>query len=58
MGIIVAYSLIALLLLALSTGIFKPKKWHELPDKNVKLLRFGCFFGFLVILFNIASRFV
>lgn len=56
MGIVVAYSLLALLFLALSAGLYKPKKWHELPERTVKMLRFGCFFGFLVILFNIVSR--
>ncbi|KJR98527.1 MAG: hypothetical protein VR65_20210 [Desulfobulbaceae bacterium BRH_c16a] len=56
MGIVVAYSVLALLLLALSAGLYKPKKWRELPEKSVKFLKFGCFFGFLVIFFNIIKN--
>ena len=56
MGIIIAYSIIALLLLALATGVFKPRTWHELPKKYTIFLRFGCFFGFLVTVINIARR--
>jgi hypothetical protein len=56
MGIIVAYSLLALLLLALSLGLYKPKRWNDLTDKHVKVLKFGCFFGFLVIVANIAGK--
>lgn len=58
MGIVVAYSLLALLFLALSVGLYKPKKWHELPEKTVKLLKFGCMFGFLVIFFNLVSKLI
>jgi hypothetical protein len=56
MGIIVAYSLPALLLLSLSIGLYKPKRWNDLTDKHVKVLKFGCFFGFLVIVTNIAGK--
>jgi hypothetical protein len=56
MGIIVAYSLLALLLLSLSIGMYKPKRWNDLTDKHVKVLKFGCFFGFLVIVTNIAGK--
>jgi hypothetical protein len=56
MGIIVAYSFLALLLLALSTGWYKPKKWHELTEKHVTVLRFGCLFGFVVIVTNIVGK--
>jgi hypothetical protein len=56
MGIIVAYLILALLLLALSTGMFKPKKWNELTERHVKFLKIGCFFGFLVIVVNIVSK--
>lgn len=58
MGIIVAYALLALIFLALSSGLFKPKKWHELSDKHVKILKIGCFFGFLVILANLVGKFL
>jgi len=56
MGIIVAYSILALLLLALSTGLFKPKKWNELAERHVKFLKIGCFFGFLVIVVNLLGK--
>jgi hypothetical protein len=56
MGIIVAYSILAILFLALSTGLFKPKKWNELTVRHVKILKVGCFFGFLVIVVNIVSK--
>jgi hypothetical protein len=58
MGIIVAYSLLALLLLSLSIGLYKPKRWNELTDKHVKVLKIGCLFGFLVIVTNIAGKFL
>lgn len=58
MGIIVAYALLALIFLALSSGLFKPKRWHELSDKHVKILKIGCFFGFLVILANLVGKFL
>jgi len=58
MGVVVAYSLLALIFLALSTGIYKPKRWHDLTDKHVKILRIGCFFGFLVIVVNIVDKFI
>lgn len=56
MGIIVAYSILALLLLALSTGLFKPKKWNELTERHVKILKIGSFFGFLVIVVNMVGK--
>jgi tellurite resistance protein TehA-like permease len=58
MGIVVAYSLLALFFLALSIGLYKPKRWNDLTEKNVRFLKFGCFFGFLVITFNVASNFL
>ncbi len=56
MGIIVAYSILAILFLALSTGLFKPKKWNELTERHVKILKIGCFFGFLVIVINLVDK--
>ncbi len=56
MGIIVAYVLLALLLLALSSGLFKPKRWNDLTAKHVKVLKIGCFFGFLIIVTNIVGK--
>ena len=58
MGVIVAYSLLALVFLALSSGLYKPQRWNDLTDKHVKILRIGCFFGFLVILINIADKLI
>ncbi len=58
MGVVVAYSILALVFLTLSTGIFKPKRWNDLTDKHVKILKFGCFFGFLLIMANIAARLI
>lgn len=58
MGIVGAYSILALVFLALSIGLFKPKKWNDLTDKHVKVLKIGCFFGFLVIVANIVTKFV
>jgi hypothetical protein len=58
MGIIVAYALLAVVFLALSSGVYKPKRWHDLSDKHVKILKIGCFFGFLVILANLAGKFL
>jgi hypothetical protein len=58
MGVIIAYSILALLFLALATGIFTPGTWHDLPKKYATFLRFGCFFGFLVIVFTIARRLI
>lgn len=58
MGVVVAYSLLALIFLALSIGIYKPKRWDDLTDKHTKILRIGCFFGFLVIVVNIAGKLI
>ncbi len=58
MGIVGAYSVLALVFFSLSIGWFKPKRWNELTDKHVKVLKIGCFFGFLVILANIVAKFV
>ncbi len=58
MGVVVAYCILALIFLTLSTGIFKPKRWNDLTDKHVKILKFGCFFGFLLIMANIVARLV
>lgn len=58
MHIVIAYLIVALLFLALATGLYKPKRWHDLTDKHAKFLRFGCFFGFLVIIANIAGKFI
>ena len=58
MGIILAYSILALLFLALSSGFYKPNKWHDLTDKHVKILKIGCFFGFLLLVANIAARLI
>jgi hypothetical protein len=56
MGIVGAYAVLALLFLALSVGLFKPKRWHDLTDKHIKVLKIGCFFGFLVIVANIVVK--
>ncbi|WP_153306359.1 hypothetical protein [Desulfopila sp. IMCC35006] len=58
MGIIVAYSILALMFLGLSSGVYKPKKWHDLTDKHVKILRIGCFLGFLLIVANLAGHLI
>jgi hypothetical protein len=58
MGVIIAYSILAIVFLFLSSGLFKPKKWNDLTDKHVKILKFGCFFGFLLIVTNIAARLI
>lgn len=58
MGIVVAYLVLAVVFFALSTGLYKPKRWHDLTDKHIKILRIGCFFGFLVILVKIAGKLV
>lgn len=58
MGIIVAYTLLALIFLALSSGLYKPKRWHDLTDRHVKILKIGCFFGFLVIMANLVGTFL
>ncbi len=58
MGIIVAYALLALIFLALSSGLYKPKRWHDLSDRHVKILKIGCFFGFLVIMTNLVGKFL
>lgn len=56
MGIIIAYTILALLFLALSSGFYQPKKWRELTDKHVRILKIGCFLGFLLIVANLAAR--
>ena len=58
MGVVVAYSILALVFLALATGKFKPRKWNDLTDKHVKILKFGCFFGFLLIVANIVAKLI
>jgi hypothetical protein len=58
MGIVIAYSLLALVFLALSIGFYKPKRWHDLTYNHVKILKFGCFFGFLVIVAKIVGKLV
>lgn len=58
MGIIVAYTLLALIFLALSSGLYKPKRWHDLSDRHVNILKIGCFFGFLVIMANLVGKFL
>jgi hypothetical protein len=58
MKIVIAYLIMALLLLALGTGLYKPKRWQDLPDKQVKIMKLGCYFGFLVIIASIARKFI
>ena len=58
MGIVVAYSVLALLFLALAIGLYKPRRWNDLEDKHTKILKFGCFFGFVLIMANIIGKFV
>lgn len=57
MGVMVAYAILAALFLALASGVYTPKRWRELPEKNVRLLKFGCLFGFLLICANIVGKF-
>jgi hypothetical protein len=57
MFIIVSYLILAILFLLLATGIFRPKTWRELPEKKVKLIQFGCYFIFVVIILNLLARF-
>lgn len=58
MQIVIAYLLVALLLLALGTGFYQPKRWQDLSEKHVKILKLGCFFGFLVIIANVVRKFI
>lgn len=58
MPIFIAYLVVAMLLLALGTGIYQPKRWQDLSEKHVKFLKLGCVFGFLVILANIVRKFI
>jgi len=56
MVVTICYSILALIFLLLASGIFKPGTWRELPESKVKLIRFGCFFFFVVIIINVLSR--
>lgn len=58
MGLVFAYAVVALILLALAGGLYTPKKWRELSAKHVKFLKFGCLFGSLLILFNVVMRYI
>lgn len=57
MFIIVSYLILAILFLLLATGIFRPKTWHDLPERKIKLMRFGCYFISVVISLNLLARF-
>lgn len=56
MGIIVAYSVLAVIFLALSSGLFTPKSWHQLSKGNITFLRLGSFFGLLFLIFKIVNK--
>jgi len=56
MVVIICYTILALIFLLLASGIFKPGTWRELPERKVQLMRFGCFFFFVVIAINLLSR--
>lgn len=56
MGVAVAYSVLAVLFLALAAGAYTPKRWRDLEVKQVRLLKFGCLFGFVLLALNIVSR--
>ncbi len=58
MGVLTAYTILALLLLALSIGLYTPKRWKDLSKKHVKFLKIGCFFGFLLIVANIVGKLI
>jgi hypothetical protein len=58
MGIIIAYTLLALIFLALSSGLYKPKRWYDLSDKHLKILKIVCCFGFLVVMVNLVGKFL
>jgi len=53
----IAYTVIALLLLLLATGLLHPPSWRKLDKRTEKLLRFGCYFGFFVIAISLALKF-
>jgi len=56
MIVVICYAVLALLFLLLATGKFQPKTWRSLPERKVQLMRFGCFFFFLVITLNLVAR--
>ena len=58
MMIIAIYVLMALLLLALALGIYRPKRWQDLPEKTTIILRFGCGFGCAVIVYKLIGKFM
>jgi len=57
MIVVICYIILALLFLLLATGKFKPRTWQDLPEPKIKLMRFGCFFFFVVIALNLVARF-
>ena len=56
MDIIIAYSLLAIGFLLLASGFFRPKGWNQLTATHVLVLRFGCLFAFLVLLYQLGGR--
>jgi len=58
MKIVAAYTLLALLFLALSIGLYSPKRWQDLTEKQIKFIKFGCFFGFLLMVVNIVGKLI
>ena len=56
MFVIISYIALAIIFLLLATGIFRPKTWHELPERKIKLMTFGCYFFFVVITLNLLAR--
>lgn len=58
MGLMVAYLLLALAFLALAAGVYTPKTWRELPEKHAKLLKFGCLFVAVLMVFSLVNNFL
>ena len=58
MAILSIYTLLAILLLLLSTGYYQPKGWRQLTEKHVTLLRTGSFLGFVIITVKLASKLI
>ena len=56
MIVVICYIILALLFLLLATGKFKPKSWQDLPERKIQLIRFGCFFFFVVITLNLIGK--
>lgn len=58
MGLMVAYLLLAAVFLVLAAGVYTPKRWRQLPEKHIKLLKFGCLFVSLLMVFGVIRDFL